>query len=57
MEYGLRSGKEPKWSSFFAEWKRLVERGSIKVDPFDPTPILPFTPVRIEKQEVVQERD
>ena len=52
-----RTGKEPRWPDFFADWKARVARGEIRIDPFTPKPIAPFRPVRIEKQEVVQERD
>lgn len=52
-----RTGKEPRWPDFFAEWKAKVARGEIRIDPFTPKPIARFRPVRIEKQEVVQERD
>ena len=52
-----RSGKEPRWPDFFAEWKERVGKGEIRVDPFRPKPVARFRPVRIEKQEVLQERD
>ena len=52
-----RTGKEPRWPEFFAEWRADVERGKIRVDPFRPKPVPRFRPVKIEKQEVVQERD
>jgi hypothetical protein len=52
-----RTGKEPRWPDFFAEWKERVARGEIRVEPFPARPIEPFNPVRIEKQEVLQERD
>jgi hypothetical protein len=52
-----RTGKEPRWPDFFAEWKKKVARGEIRVDAFEPRLVAPFKPVRIEKQEVVQERD
>jgi hypothetical protein len=52
-----RTGKEPRWPDFFAEWKKKVANGEIRIEPFRPGPVAPFTPVRIEKQEVVQERD
>src|SRR5687768_2846921 len=52
-----RTGKEPRWPDFFAEWKQKVAAGEIRIDPFRPTPIARFIPVRIEKQEVLQERD
>jgi hypothetical protein len=52
-----RTGKEPKWPDFLADWKGRVERGEIRVEPFRPKPVPRFRPVRIEKQEVLQERD
>ena len=52
-----RTGKEPRWPDFFAEWKEKVARGEIRIEPFQPRRIAPFSPVRIEKQEVLQERD
>jgi hypothetical protein len=52
-----RTGKEPRWPDFFAEWKERVAKGEIRVDPFRPKPVARFRPVRIEKQEVLQERD
>jgi hypothetical protein len=52
-----RTGKEPRWPDFFAEWKQKVATGELQVEPFQPRTIAPFTPVRIEKQEVLQERD
>jgi len=52
-----RTGKEPRWPDFFAEWQQQVERGAVRVEPFRPKPVSRFRPVRIEKQEVLQERD
>jgi hypothetical protein len=52
-----RTGKEPRWPDFFAEWKEKVSTGEIRIVPFQPRPIARFIPVRIEKQEVLQERD
>jgi hypothetical protein len=52
-----RTGKEPQWPDFFAEWKEKVARGEIRIEPFRPKPVARFRPVRIEKQEVLQERD
>jgi hypothetical protein len=52
-----RTGKEPRWPDFFAEWKQRVATGEVQVEPFPPRPVASFTPVRIEKQEVLQERD
>jgi hypothetical protein len=52
-----RTGKEPRWPDFFAEWKQKMARGEIRVEPFHPRPMAPFKPVKIEKQEVLQEHD
>jgi hypothetical protein len=52
-----RTGKEPRWPEFFADWKDRVARGEIDIEPFRPKAAPPFRPVKIEKQEVVQERD
>ena len=52
-----RTGKEPRWPDFFAEWREKVARGEIRIDPFRPKPVARFKPVKIQKQEVVQERD
>ena len=52
-----RTGKEPRWPDFFAEWKQKVASGEIRVEPFRPKPVARFRPARIEKQEVLQERD
>ena len=52
-----RTGKEPRWPDFFASWKEKVASGEIQIGPFQPKPIGRFTPVKIEKQEVLQEHD
>lgn len=52
-----RTGKEPRWPDFFADWKAKVAIEEIRIDPFKPKPVARFRPVRIEKQEVLQERD
>lgn len=52
-----RTGKEPRWPDFFAEWKQRIASGEIQIEPFRPKPVARFRPVRIEKQEVLQERD
>ena len=52
-----RTDKEPRWPDFFAEWKEKVSTGEIRIEPFRPRPIGPFKPVKIEKQEVLQEHD
>ena len=52
-----RTGKEPPWPEFYADWKQRVEAGEIRIDPFTPKPFSSFQPRRIEYQEVFQERD
>jgi hypothetical protein len=52
-----RTGKAPRWPDFYEEWKRKVREGEIRIEPFRPKPIPGFRPVRIEQQEVLQERD
>jgi hypothetical protein len=52
-----RTGKEPRWPDFLASFKEAIATGEIQVEPFRPKPVPRFQPVRIEKQEVVQERD
>ena len=52
-----RTGKEPRWPDYFAEWKEKVATGEVRINPFEPKPVTTFAPVKIEKQEVVQERD
>jgi hypothetical protein len=52
-----RTGKEPTWPQFYADWKRRVAAGELRIDPFTPKPIPSFQPRRIEHQEVLQERD
>jgi hypothetical protein len=52
-----RTGKEPRWPDFFRDWKRKVASGEVAVEPFRAKPVRRFKPVKIEKQEVLQERD
>jgi hypothetical protein len=49
-----RTGIAPVWSKFFDRWNHEVASGSRQVAPFDPKPIPPFQPVRIERQEILQ---
>ena len=51
-----RTGKAPDWPEFFSEWKRKVATGEIQPEPFRPLAFSAFRPVKIEKQEVLQER-
>jgi hypothetical protein len=52
-----RTGKAPDWPEFFADWKRKVASGEIRIEPFRPRPFARFRPVKIDQQEVLQERD
>jgi hypothetical protein len=52
-----RAGKAPPWPEFFSDWKQKVASGEIAIQPFEPRPVSRFQPVRIEQQEVLQERD
>jgi hypothetical protein len=52
-----RDGIAPIWGPFFDDWNTRVARGELKVLPFEPKPIPPFTPIAIEPQEVIQEVD
>jgi hypothetical protein len=52
-----REGVAPPWPAFFADWKASVARGDRTVMRYTPRPVPPFTPVLIQEQEVVQERD
>jgi hypothetical protein len=51
-----RTGHSPRWPEFYAQWKRRARSGDVWVEPFTPKPFSRFQPVRIEKQEVLQER-
>jgi hypothetical protein len=52
-----RDGTSPPWREFFTEWKVRVARGEEKLRSYSPRPVPSFRPVRIEKQQVVQEVD
>ena len=52
-----RTGKAPDWPDFFADWRRKAASGEIPVEPFKPRPFSRFRPVKIDQQEVLQERD
>jgi len=52
-----RTGHAPRWRDFLAQWTRQARGGDIWIEPFAARPIPRFTPVRIERQEVLQERD
>jgi hypothetical protein len=51
-----RTGEAPIWREFFAHWKQQVAAHKMMVRPYQPRPIPPFRPVRIEAQEIVQEK-
>ena len=57
MTHYHRTGAAPVWREFFPRWLAEVEAGGRKVEPFRPKPIGAFGPVRMPKQEIVQERD
>jgi hypothetical protein len=44
------------WNEFFPRWKKEVAQGRKRVHPYEPRPIPPFRPVKIEMQEIVQEK-
>jgi hypothetical protein len=52
-----RKGVAPRWPEFFAEWQATVARQGTTVAPYCPRAVPSFAPVRIEEQEVLQERD
>lgn len=52
-----RTGTAPVWSDFFPRWKERVARGQVVIRPYQPRPIPPFKPVKIETQEIVQEKE
>ena len=43
-------------ADFFARWNEEVAQGHRQVAPFQAKPIPSFKPVRIEKQEILQEQ-
>ncbi len=49
-----RTGALPVWSEFLAAWRRDIADGRRPRRPFEPLTAPPFTPVRIERQEVKQ---
>ena len=51
-----RTGHSPRWPEFYAQWRRRAKSGDVWAEPFTPKPFSRFQPVRIEKQEVLQER-
>lgn len=51
-----RRGRAPVWRDFFARWNDEVARGQRQVEPFRPKPLPPFSPLRIENQEILQEQ-
>jgi hypothetical protein len=52
-----RRGRAPVWRDFFARWNEQVACGERHILPYHPRAIPPFRPVRIEKQEILQEMD
>ena len=51
-----RTGHSPRWPDFFAQWKRRAKSGDVWIEPFGRKPFSRFQPVRIDMQEVLQER-
>ncbi len=49
-----RTGALPVWSEFLAGWRRDIAEGRRPRRPFEPLTAPPFTPARIERQEVKQ---
>lgn len=49
-----RTGALPVWKEFLSAWRRDVAEGRRPAHPFQPRLAPPFTPVRIERQEVKQ---
>lgn len=57
MTHFHREGVAPRWTEFFAEWKRAVAAGERRVKPYQRKPIPTFQPVPMASQEVIQEQD
>ena len=51
-----RTGRARRWREFYPEFRRLAKAGIIHIERFHPRPIPPFEPIRIDTQEVFQER-
>ena len=51
-----RTGKAPVWREFFARWNGEVAAGTRPVELFEPKPVPRFTPLRTERQEILQEQ-
>ncbi len=51
-----RTGQAPVWRDFFSQWNVEVAAGRQEVPPFHPKPIPSFTPVAIQRQEVLQKQ-
>jgi hypothetical protein len=49
-----RDGVAPVWREFFHRWNSEREAGKCRVQPFEPKAIPPFSPRRIEPQEVIR---
>ena len=50
-----RDGAAPLWGRFFADWNARVDRGELKLRPFEPKLIPSLTPVHIALQEVIRQ--
>jgi hypothetical protein len=57
MEQFHREGVAPVWREFFPAFKQQVARGERSIRPYRARAVPSFVPVRIERQEVVQEVD
>lgn len=51
-----RRGRAPVWRDFFSRWNEEVASGRRRVEPYRPKAIPPFSPMRIENQEILQEQ-
>jgi hypothetical protein len=51
-----RHGKAPVWRTFFRRWNEKIALGRRILAPFPPEAIPPFQPVKIERQEILQEQ-
>jgi hypothetical protein len=50
-----RCGRAPVWDAFYKQWTADAASGARHIEPFQPRPVPPFTPVQTERQQVKQE--
>jgi hypothetical protein len=50
-----RYDRAPVWDAFYPQWLSDTASGARHTEPFQPRPVPPFTPVRIERQQVKQQ--